>query len=360
MSLVDAPISYWPPRGAISMVNVVSNATFDSSADALVAVFQIPHTGTIDNVHYRISAVTSPSMTHRIELRTVNTTTGIHNAAGTLYGSSTSITVAASGYAANTNYTAAVNCTGATKGDVCAVVFDLSAFTSGSFTQVDRACGVLTDVGTGRQSAFPYGIRNTAGSDTVNTFPPTGFALEYAGGLYVPVTPWATNFVGTQSSAAVTNSGTTRRGNKWTVPSPRRIVGIGAACDIDGAGAFKVWNSGGTVLATATVDKDLRGNTGGNDSVFLFDSGATITCAAGDVLYFGFEGTDATGGTLYFITAVSNAMLGCLPGGINCHGFTYAGSFSDATTTLYAVWLITDQEDDGTGGGGGVIGVIGG
>ncbi|MEG7660791.1 hypothetical protein, partial [Listeria monocytogenes] len=82
----------------------------------------------IDKIHYRIVSTASPVLTHRIELRTV--TSGSPSAAGVLYGSSTSITDAA---VTAGNKTAAVNAnSGVTIGDVAAIVFDLSAYTSGS------------------------------------------------------------------------------------------------------------------------------------------------------------------------------------------------------------------------------------
>jgi len=354
MSLVDAPRSLFPAKPWALSNAIPVNFTFDASTDRMVAVFQILKSGTVDKVHYRINAVTSPVMTHRIELRTVDATTGLPSAAGTLYGSSTSITVDASTYAAGTNYTAAINAT-VTAGDLVALVFDLSAYTSGSFTQLDRIGPYLGDAASSnRQSLVPYGIRNTAASDALNTFMPGGFLLEYASSTFHPVVPTYLNMVGTSSSVAVTNSGTTRRGNKFTPTVPRRAIGIYATLDLDGSVTLTLrLASDGSLLATATPDKDVRGSTSVTDGFWLFDAGATYNLAAGTAYYIGVEGQDATGATVYYHTAPSAGALGCMPGGTNCFGFTYAGSYSDANTTIYALGLITDQEDDGTGGGSG-------
>jgi hypothetical protein len=353
MTMVAAPIAPFPARPTWLQNAAPVNATFDSASDALIAVFQILKSGTIDNVHYRINGVTSPVATHRIELRTVDATTGLPSAAGTLYGGSTSITVNAATYAAGTNYTAAINAT-VTAGDLVALVFDLSAYTSGSFTQLDRMGPYLGDaISSNRVSSLPYGIRNTTGSNVLNSVMPGGFALEYSGGVFQPVTPLYVNFVGTASSVTVANTGTTRRGNKFRPPTKRRAIGIYGTFDLDGNVTLTLRDSGGTLLATATPDKDVRGSTAISDGFWMFDSGTTVTLTAGSDYYVGMEGQDATGGIIYYATGVSNAMLGCMPGGTTTYGFTYAGSYSDANTTLYAIGLLTDQEDDGASAGGG-------
>jgi hypothetical protein len=353
MTLVAAPRSIFPAKPWLLANNTSTNFTFDASTDRICAVFQILVSGTVDKVHYRVNTVSSPVMTHRIELRTVDATTGLPNTAGTLYGSSTSITVDASTYAAGTNYTAAIAAT-VTAGDLVALVFDLSAFTSGSFAQLDRMGTILGDApSSNRSTLVPYGIRNTAASDVLNTIMPGGFLFEYASSTYHPVTANYLNAVGTSSSATVTNSGTTRRGNKFTPVVPRRAIGIHATLDLDGSVTLTLrLASDGSLLATATPDKDVRGNTGITDGFWLFDSGATYNLAVGTAYYIGVEGQDATGATVYYHTFPSSGALGAMPGGTGCFGFTYAGSYSDANTTIYAISLVTDQEDDGTGGGG--------
>ena len=357
MALVDTDIEVWPKEPAYHILTGnPTNFTFDTSTDRLVAVFQIPKTGTISNVHYRTgSTSSSPSMTHRIELRTVDGTTGLPSAAGTLYGSSTSITVAASGYTNATNYTAAVNCTGATRGDLVALVMDLSAFTSGSFTLADTSVQA-GNTNNSRVNAFPYSIRNTAASDVFSFDQYCYFGLEYAGVFY-PLVGYH-NWVGNGTSVAVTNSGVTRRGNVFIPKSKRRACGIRVWSDIDGGVVLRVrLVSDDSVLATATPDKDVRG---GNNSCwhdYLFDSGATFTPTVGTAIYLLMEGTDATGGTIFFAqNAPSNATLDMLPGGKDCSGVTYTSpTYTPVTTTRYGIHLLSDQEDDGAGGSSGGV-----
>jgi hypothetical protein len=338
----------------LAAANSGSTFTFDSAADLEAIIFQIPKTGTIANIHYRIAGVTSPVMTHRISLQTVSTSTGLPNGIGSLYGSSTGITVDASTYTAATNYTAAVNCTGATAGDVVALVFDLSAFTSGSFTQQQRVAGTYAgDDFIGFPSTIPYCVQSTAGV----TAKQTGiailqcFALEYSGTTFVPINVAGFAWVGTVSSAAVTNSGTTRRGNAFTPAVKRRAIGIYGEFKLVGNNLLRLrLASDDSILATATTNVNIQTSSAQGSEFYLFDSGTTVTLTPGTAYYVTFEGGDASGGTIYFLqNAPSNAMLDIMPGGKNCYGVTYAGSYTTANTTRYAIGLITDQEDDGTG-----------
>lgn len=366
MALTDSDHAFFPAYHPT--LSLSSDFTFDAidiNSDLLAGVFQIPKTGTIDKVHYRTgTAVSSPVMTHRIELRTVDATTGLPNGAGTLYGGSTSIAVDASTYAANTNYTAAVNATGATKGDIAAVVFDLSAFTSGSFTQVRRVSDWLGTTIGGKANAFPYGVNGSSPAAPVKNSsgqPPQCWALEYSGGLFVPVTG-VYGYVGSRASTTLQSTGTVRGGNYFVPATPRRAIGI--YCDLPAfSGAAKLslrTVSGDTEVATCTLDKDVIGTT---TAILyaLFDGGATYTLAAGTAYYVVAEATDASGIQLSYLgSGVSLAMLDICSGKQNCYGVTYAsGSYTSYTSAnavrRYGIGLITDQEDNGAGGSGTTI-----
>jgi hypothetical protein len=321
--------------------------TWDTSTDVLSWVFKIPATGTIANVHYRVSGVTSPSMTHRIQLRTVSATTGLPSAAGTLYGSSTSITVSAATYSTNTNYTAAVNCTGATAGDVVALVFDLSAFTSGSFTQQQRYGGTI---GGGVQN-FPYQMTNTAASDVLAALTSNCFALEYSGDTYYPIAGMDAIVSAGSASTTVSNSGVTRRGNRFRPTVDMRAVGVWVGGDLDGDCYLRLrLQSDDSLLATATFDKDLRSTTSAADSYHQFDAGATVSLTAGLDYYITLEGNSATSCGIHSISSVPEAaMFGQLSGGATCYGTSYNASYTDASTQRYAIGLLVDAFDVGGG-----------
>lgn len=357
MALVSMPGMKYPSIPFLERSSQ-SNFTFDASTDQLALVFKIPATGTIDKIHYRVTAVTSPVGTHRIELRTVDATTGLANAAGTLYGSSTSIGVNAATYAATTNYTAAVAAT-ATAGDLVAACFDMSAFTSGSFTQ---ARGTILPITGNTSTMFPYDTSNTAASDAKAVLSFNAIGLEYSDAAYHFIDPGCI-LLCTSSTAAVTNSGTTRRGNILRPPVPMRATGVWVLADLDGVVLMQLrLASDDSILATVTTDPDIRGTTGTGPEYYKFDAGTTVNLTAGTDYYVTFEGNDATGGTIFFVQNIpANGMLDQISGGKNCYGFTYAGSYSAANTTRYWIGLMIDQLDDGTStGGGGSQRVIGG
>lgn len=363
MTLVNSDLAYFPAYHMI--LGATTEYTFDANAtnsDLLALVFQIPRTGTINKIHYRIGAKTSPVMTHRMELRTVSTSTGLPDTAGTLYGSSTSITVDASTYTANTNYTAAVAAT-ATAGNIAAIVSDLSAYTSGSFGLVRRVSTWPGDAASsGRYSSLPYevfGNSPSAAGKNSSGNPPQGFVLEYSGGVFVPIA--ALNaWCGVLSNTTLSSSATVRAGNKFTPRSPRRAIGIYADSNFTGGVVYRLrLASDDSVLATATPNKDILAFATQGQFFTLFDAGATVTLAAGTAYYVTMEATDTTGGVINHLgSGVSQAMLDVCPGGQNFYGVTYAsGSYTEYLTAnavrRYGIGLITDQEDDGTGGGGG-------
>lgn len=349
-------IEAYPASQDLTWSGSSANATFDTSTDVLSVIFQIPATGTLSNIHYRIVSVSSPSMTHRIELRTVDGTTGKPNAAGTLYGSSSSVTVSAATYAANTNYTATVNAT-ATAGDVVALVFDLSAFTSGSFNQLMRFGGQL-DGGVGQ---FPYQMTNTAAADVLAVLQINAFALEYGADTYYPLN--FTALVGTVAQVTVSNSGVTRRGNRLRSAVPRRACGIWIEGDLDGDCFLRLRKqSDDSVLATVTVDASDRASGTAGKFEYLFDGGTTFNLVAGTDYYVLVEGNSATTDGIYLLSNVpENAQLDGLSGGKNTYGTSYNAGYTDVNTSRYSIGIIYDGLDDGAGGsGGGGQRVIGG
>lgn len=314
--------------------------TFDGAADSLAVILHVPATGTISNVHYWIHSVTSDVLTLRIELRTVDATTGLPNAAGTLYGSSTSITSANPTAGAKT---AAVNCTGATKGDLIAVVFDLSAYTSGSFAFRERIGAAMN----GGIIFFPYIVPNTAGSAAVAASAMNCFALEYSGTTYYPLEINAC--VGTLSSPTVTSTGSIRRGNRFRPPFSYRACGMYVYGDLDGDTLLRIRKaSDDSILATATLDKDVRGGASTGQMCVLFDAGATANLTAGVDYYALLEGNSATTSTISLLSAIPTNQIGQLAGGVNCYGTLYSSSvYNDDATQRYAVGILYDGIDAG-------------
>lgn len=348
MALVGAGgVNPFPDTTDLSLLGAASTFTFDGATDLLAAVLTVPATGTIANVHYRVNASASPVCTLRIELRTVSATTGQPNAAGTLYGSSTSITVS---NPTTGNKTAAVNATGATAGDVVAVVFDLSAFTSGSFA-------LTLTVGPANVNPvlyqYPYSVRNTTGSTALNAVPYTAFALEYSTHTYYPL--GVSTIVG-ESATQNVNSTTPRAGNRIRSSVPRRAVGVWAqASSTTVDGTFKLrLASDDSILGTCTFDKD-QGVAGSGYCFRYFDSGTTVNLAAGTDYYVLLEqSASASSDTIRYLQSIPETQqLDQLDGGRNCYGTTHNGtSYTDNNLTRFAIGVLYDQLDDGTGGAG--------
>lgn len=363
MALVATSLGEFPPRMGNSPINTASAFTFDGSADSLALIFRVPVNGTLDNVHYRV--VSDPgtlTATIRVELRTVDVTTGFPSAAGTLYGSSTSITKAVTlgdTIAANTNYAAAVAATAMVAGETAAIVLDFSAYTTGSYTSMWVPGQPLIGSPAGRVAQMPYCVTNTGAGQALDTNVPD-FLLEYSGGVFVPIDGYF-QWLGTRTAYTVTTSGTTRRGNKFTPVTPRRAVGFYVAIDLDDDILLQLrLASDDSVLATATLDKDIKSSISPTQGWYRFDAtgGAqtTVNLTAGTAYYVLATGAGATGSIIYAFEGMpSNSALAACPGGINNFGVAYAGTYTETNTSRYDIGLITDREDDGTGSGGGLL-----
>lgn len=342
-------LAYYPDMIDIALLSNTNTFTFDGATDLLAVVLHVPATGTIANVHYNVNTASTPSLTLRTELRTVSATTGQPNAAGTLYGSSTSITVA---NPTTGNKTAAVNATAATAGDLCAVVWDLSAFTSGSFT-LSQALGNTVYLGA---TGFPYAVRNTTGTTALASLVMNCFALEYSGSVYYPL---ETSCVVATSATQNVNTTTPRAGNLFTAPAPLRACGMyaigGSEAVVDCSLELRDGVSD-TVLATCTIDKD-QVMTGSQQHFRFFDSRSTVNLTKGSTYRALLrQDTSASSDNLRYLTSIpANAQLGQLSGGANCYGTRYNGStYTDTNTDRLGIGIIYDGVDDGAGGAAGV------
>ena len=321
--------------------------TFDAITDTYNVVFRIPASGNIDNIHYRVSVSTSPLLTFNVSVQTVDTTTGLPT--GTNYKGHTSVT---SVNPTTGNKVANVAIVSAVAGDEVALVFSVSAYVSGSLAIL---VGWSGSGAAQSKPAYPYAVTNTAAANVLATLNSSchEFGLEYSTGYFPCVGGTEMGMlVGTQTSNAVTNSGTTRRANIVRPPTACRCVGVWCQANIGGAVLLQLRDAiTDTVLATATPDKDVRGITTVDTYFYPWDAGATVTLVGGTDYYVSFEGTDVTGGTLYqMVNIPAVAQLDGISGGKNCYGFAYAGSWAAANTTRNQIGLILDQFDSGGGG----------
>lgn len=342
--LTNFSLTAYPDTIAVNCAPAVTAQTFDAVTDTFSFIFRIPASGNIDNVHYRVSASTTPSLTLAVSVQTVDPATG--KPTGTNYKGHTTVS---SANPTTGNKVANVAIVGAVAGNEVAIVFALSAYTSGSIAlQTNFGVGMSTQV----RSAYPYQMSNTAAADVLAAWTGLGsVALEYAGALYYQIVALSGTgmLVGTTSSSVVTSAGTTRRANIVRPPVSCRCVGMWAQADVDGGVTFNLRDAlTDTVLATATPDSDVRGLTTVDTYFYPWDAAATVNLTAGKDYYVTIEGTDVTGGTIYFIQNIpAVAQLDQISGGRNCYGFTYAGSWVAANTTRYMLGLILDQFDNG-------------
>lgn len=346
MSLVaiGAPFAY--PDFVPTFGSAHSTFTFDALNDLTSTVFKIPASGNIDNIHFRVVSVSSPVLTLSISVQTV-TAAGL--ASGTNYKTHTTVTLA---NPTTGNKSANVAITGAVAGDEVCIVIKCTAYTSGSATIIYGFGSTTTALN------YPYRTANTGAGEAVAALNGiAAFSAEYASAAFHPaVQSGGAMICAGRNTATVNNSGTTRRGNIIRPPMKCRASGIWASADTDGGCTFNLrLGSDGSQVTGAVVTPVTAVRAAQTLGTFFypFDAGATAELTAGTDYYVDIEGTDATNSTITLIDNIpAVAHLDQLSGGQNCYGVTYAGSYVAANTTRYAIGLMIDQLDDGSGGGG--------
>jgi hypothetical protein len=323
---------------------VTTDYLIDASGEKAAVIVRVPKTGTISKVVFRTGTVTS-SETLRVSLQTV--TSG--EPSGTDYGGSAAGTQATP--ASNTVYTVTLGtaATGATKGDVIAIVFEFdSAVGNLTFSSIASSGQYSGSEFTG----FPYSSLYTVSWANPNARTLSA-CLEYSDGSYENMGVLPFSSIGSVSF----NSSTTpdERALRFNLPFPCRIIGYWFLGDLE-ASADIVLYEGTTAQLTQSLDFNERGQPGGSQRYLnLFDSSYNII--KDTVYYLALKPTTTTSVGLSRFTVETAAMMDCFNGGQNLYlgTRTDAGAWTDTTTERPFMGIIVDQFDDGVGGAGGMI-----
>lgn len=320
--------------------NQINSATEDSSY-----YFTVPISGEIEGVSFRTATV-GTGCTLDVRLETVDLATGQHS--GTLADTSSNNTQVVDSTDDNTWFEVTFTATATvTKGDLLAVVFDVS-----SGTPVGLQLPMFSDdnIPTG----LPYVVEDD-GSPVVAAGAPI-VAIKYQTIGYVPV-------VGTWPMDAVTtttfNNTSTPDviGSKFQLPYKCRVTGFWLWADMDGDAVVNLYDSDGvTVLASATMDKDIpMAASGAGVTTVYFTSSATLE--ANTDYWLAVEPSSSTDMGFYDYTIYSG-LEGAAWAGDNFH-FSSAkdpsgtGSWTTDTNRQPFIGVLIDGIDVSAGGGGG-------
>lgn len=272
---------------------------------------------------------------------------------GTLWATNTN--VSSGTLTGNTDGLAALTASATiTKGQVFCVKFAYSSGTSFNLTTLDT--NMISN------STLPYKVLNTGTPTrgTINGETPAVYFGSSSTTFYCMIGsfPW-TNIGG----GTFNNTNSARRGLRFTIPFKARAVGLrwyngGAIGDYNVA----LYNDAGTELSSSLTayDGDHTSATNSGIASAYFDNNVLLT--AGTTYRLSIEPTTATNAAVYTHTLPSANARSATPAGTGCHYTTFAtGAWTDTSTSSLPVMdLLIDQLDDGAGGGGSVVGVIGG
>jgi uncharacterized Zn-binding protein involved in type VI secretion len=334
------------------LVGDVSGDTLDLAGKKEGYVFQVPATGTITDITFFVSGVSTPDGTElTVSLQTVGND-GMPS--GTNYGGSapsvsTAVTTTGS-------KTIALGTSGsATKGDFVAVVIEMTARTSGSLT---IARGVTHSGQTFPRWAREVGAGWTAASVYVRPI----INVRYSSTTYYRihgVLPYTSAH--TFWAYDVGQAGADEYGLRFKMPGPATLVGAHIRCRVTAGQTVNLVLYNGTTAVdgyTVAFDGDLS-NEVANWVTVMFPSDYAL--AKDDVRVLSWKPTGTTDTRLYYATAPDAASFATTTGGAEWYAvnrLNEAESWTEDTLIKPFIVPIFSQIDDGAGSGGGNCGSL--
>lgn len=344
MTLIDIGETVIPtPIGASGYVT----STIDADGEKIAFIFHLPRSGTLKSIGARLNKTTTDTLTYRLE--TVDAATGAPT--GTLYvaDASGSVSVDAAGvwwFALNSSTGVSV-----TDGDMVAFVL-----TQGSVP--GNHAIYVSDSGFYRAGgSFPYYTQYM--SAAWSKYPGVMIALEYSDAIATPIGAVPLNTAHT-TAAYKTSTNPNIRGNLVRLPFGARLSGLCGFVDADYPCELKVYGSdGATVLATVSLDPDIRGLT--SASAFIVKLSSPVTLVANTWYRVALKATDNGGnialGYVDMATIGSYDGLDLLPLGTDCIYTACNGDpdeeadWSQTDERRASISLVIDQIDIPAGGG---------
>lgn len=186
-------------------------------------------------------------------------------------------------------------------------------------------------------------------------------AVLYADGNYYPIANCRPTS-GSLSTVTFGNGSTPDEIGLRFIPAVTlQVTGVWIYGDFDGDCDLVLYDSGGSVLTSLSLDPDVRATTGARYAEFVFPAAVALTAAATYRLVA--KPTSATTITIAYFTVNAAALLQAWSCGTDWHytARTDAGAWTETTTRRPYLGLIANGFDSsGGGGGGGGTGVLAG
>lgn len=344
MTLVTLPRPWTPFANDFIGLTSAGALIIDASGEKYGIVLQVPKSGDIDTIRFRLATVTTGE-TLRAGIYTVDPATGLPTT--TAYGGMAVGTVAVADTDDNSGKAVTLATpASAVAGDVVAVVIEF-----------DSAVGNLgfTNINGWNGSLLPYLVTAPGGVWAKSFTAGPLIALGYDDGSY-PSIPGCCPFTeaGFASVSFDVDTATDEYGVKFTMPVPARLIGAIVNVQTAAGSDFEfICYNGTTAVETLAVDGDNYGNGVARTSVLRFAT--PVTLAKDDARILAIRPTTTVNVALWRGALATSAQMDALFGPNFFSVQRVNQGAWDESSTLIAPFIVPlfDQLDDGAGGGGG-------
>jgi hypothetical protein len=335
----------WVPDLTVR-ANNFNDRVMDANGEYVAWVIQVPKSGTLKNFEFHIGAVgNNPDNGLRLSFQDVDLATGLPDGVADQFVDITG--VISTGWQVPGEMTDDGTGTGVprtvTVGDLLACRVDFVSFTASDSVSIRAEVANSQAMS---NTVFPYPVLNGIMlSELCN------IALRYDDDSVVAINGClpATSFAET-----VYHSGTTpdEYALRFQLGVPMRAVGAWGYFDLNGNAELVLYDSGGSTLATATMDPQVQTLSAIRNHFQYFD--AAVELDAATTYYLSLKPTDTTGVTLVRFTVNTADLLGAWSGGAEMYEATRtdAGAWTPTTTNRPILGLVCDAVDAAGAGGG--------
>lgn len=347
MAIVTCPQCQYPPLpGGLSSGQIsISTSTMNASGDRVAFIVTCPKAGTLDRFEFRTGLVTNnPDNGIRLSFQTVNPANGdpdgtqsqFRDITGTLAASTWQVPglMTSDGTDTGTKRTVAA-------GELLACVIDFVSFVASDSFQVQylgysiALSGLNSYVDDGSSGAY---VKDSSSKGML--------ALRYNDGTYAEFSYGAWPIMTSTSTAFNSGSTPDERAIRCQVPFSMRALGVWIMVDVDNPCDIVVYDAGGGVVDTISLDPDIRATTTGGPYFCYFPNGP-VTLTANSTYRISVKPTTGSNVTVFVYTVNSNGLLAAWPPGIEWYLSTRtdAGAWSDTTTSRILGGFIIDGVD---------------
>lgn len=316
----------------------------DASAEKAAFVFEAPASGNIARIGFRLGTVATGGAL-RVSLQNVSATTGDPDGVVDQFRIVTVLDTNDNTWIRTELITSDGTDSGAlravSRGDRLAVVFDFASYVAQNLNVSSLSNGGYAYMG------LPYSDHFTAAWAKAPLFSPI-VAVEYADGTFPMQTglfPWSA----ATSTAFNSTSSPDEIALRFTVPVPMKVKAAWISANILGDAEVILYDASSVVLASASIDKDIRGYNGGA-AIHHVHLSAEVELAALAVYRLAIKPMVTSPSTvLPHVFVHANANLGAVDGGMSMYWSqrTDSGPWTDIVTQRILAGVIPSALDDG-------------